>query len=214
MSGISPTIVDEATTLTGIVAGGDLIEVHGAVEGELSAKHVIVHHGGSIIGKIEAETAHVHGTMQGEISVSQLIDIGPTGAVSGKIEYAALALAPGGELEATVHNIPPTLAGDLDLSVSRGSSVAITAKDLNAIDPDDSATDLTFSISNAANGWVAHNTETTKPIQSFTKADLAANKIAFVHDGAATTSASFAVQVADASGATTGSPARVNIHVR
>lgn len=214
MVGTTPTIIDAATTLTGQIEGGELIEVYGKLEGELAATHVIVHHGGSIIGTVNAKNAHIHGVMQGEVTVSDLMDIGPTGAVSGKVTYGALAMAQGGELEASVHNVPPTLTGDLDLSVVRGRSVAITTKDLNAVDPDDAASDLTFSISNAANGWLARTSETTKPIQSFTKADLLANRIAFVHDGAAAATAGFAVKVTDAQGATSGRPAHIQITVQ
>lgn len=209
-----PTVIDQDTTLTGIVEGGELIEVHGAIEGDLSATHVIVHHGGRVIGNIRATTAHVHGTMQGEAFIKQLIDIGATGSVAGKIEYGQLALAAGGELEASMHNVPPTLGGDLDLSVKQGKSVLITTKDLNAIDPDDNASNLTFRISNAANGWVALSNDTSKPIQSFTQSDLQASRISFVHDGAAATTAGFSVLVADSQGATSGLPANVQITVQ
>ena len=100
------------------------------------------------------------------------------------------------------------------MSVFRGRSVTITTKDLNAIDPDDGATDLTFQISNAAHGWVALASETTKPIQRFTKADLDARRVAFVHDGTENSRASFSVVVADSKGATSGVPAEVQIDVQ
>ncbi len=214
MTGSVPTIIDQNTTLTGSVEGGELIEIHGAVEGELSATHVIVHHGGRVIGTVHSTTAHVHGMMQGDVHVAKLIDIGATGAVSGKIEYGQLALAAGGELEASMRNIPPTLTGDLDLSVGRGKSVVINTKDLNAIDPDDVASDLTFRISNAANGWVALSNDMSKPIQSFTQSDLQASRIAFVHDGTNAATASFSVLVTDSKGATSGLPANVQIAVQ
>ncbi len=208
------TIIDQDMTVIGSVAGDGLIEVFGSIEGELAAAHVIVHPGGAVIGQVNCTTAQVQGSMQGEIKIQHLISIEATGDVSGKVEYGELALESGGSLEASVHNIPPTLTGDLDLSVSRGKHVTITIRDLNAIDPDDIATDLTFQVSNAANGWLALAGEKSKPIQSFTQADLEAERIAFVHNGDAAATAGFDVFVADKQGATSGGPASVKIAVQ
>ncbi|MGI9405174.1 MAG: polymer-forming cytoskeletal protein [Hyphomicrobiaceae bacterium] len=214
MKQIQPTIIDADTHITGRMDDGENIEIHGMIEGELSADTVIVHPGGSVIGKLVANHAEVHGVAQGEISIRNLIDIASTGDVSGTVHYGQLSLAPGGCLSASVRNVPPTLAGDLDLTVMRGNAVTITTRDLYAIDPDDAARDLTFSISNQANGWLAMIGALSSPVHRFTQADLLASKVAFVHDGTNAPTASFDVALADAAGASAGAPKKVTIYVQ
>ena len=103
---------------------------------------------------MKTESAEIRGTLQGDVVVKHLISIRDTGSVSGNVQYGALAMEPGGNLSAEVRNVPPAVAGDLDLTVARGRSVTITLEDLHAVDPDDDAKDLVFSVSNARNGFV------------------------------------------------------------
>ena len=112
-----------------------------------------------------------------------MIAIKSTGVASGTIKYGRLSMEEGGELTAQVRNIPPSIGGDLDLTVSKGRSVRITLADLNALDPDDKAEDLTFEISNAANGFVALGTRSKEPVNSFSQADLESGRVYFAHDG-------------------------------
>ena len=120
----------------------------------------------------------------------------------------------GGSLSAEVRNVPPTLAGDLDLTVARGRSVAITLEDLHAVDPDDDARDLVFSVSNPRNGFVSLASAPGRPAAKFTQADLEGGRVSFAHDGTATQAASFDVVVTDHSGATSGRPQTVKVTVK
>ena len=78
--------------------------------------------------------------------------------------------------------------------------MVLTTVDLRAIDPDDTAGNLTFMPSAATNGHVALINDPHTVITSFTEAQLEAGQVIFVHDGSATTSANFSVSVKDASG--------------
>ena len=91
----------------------------------------------------------------------------------------------------------PTISGDLTISVNNGSSVVITTADLQAVDSDNSSSQLIFTVSGTANGHVARISALTTAITSFTEADLEAGSIAFVQDGSLTTSASFSVSLSD-----------------
>jgi len=213
MSDKAPTIIDENTTVTGILSGTGILEVRGTIEGETNTDQLVVQKGGRIIGRTEATSAQINGTLQGEANIEKLISIGETGEVSGKVTYGAVALAAGGELDASMHNVPPTLTGDRTLSVSRGKPVLVTERDLNAFDPDDAPTDIIFRISSASNGFVALADAPTRPVNTFTQADLLARKVAFTHDGSDGASAGFAVQATDRQGATSGAPARITVNV-
>jgi cytoskeletal protein CcmA (bactofilin family) len=207
-------IIGEGAVLKGEVKNGKRVEVWGYIEGGVSVSEVIVQEGGKLFGQIDTNTAEIRGTVQGDVRVHQLIAIKRTGSASGKIKYGRLTMEEGAELSAHVRNIPPSIAGDLDLTVSKGRSVRITLADLNAVDPDDKPEDLKFEISNAAGGYVALSGKPKQPVSSFSQADLADGRVLFSHDGSGTATARFDVRVTDLSGASSGPPKTVNVAVR
>jgi cytoskeletal protein CcmA (bactofilin family) len=206
-------IVREDLAIKGEIRNCKQIEVYGYVEGDIAAANVLVHKGGRCYGTIKSDNAEVHGDMQGDVSVKNLINIRSSGSVSGNVRYGKLALEQGGNLSAEVRNVPPTLGGDLDLSVGRGKAVRITPQDLTAFDPDDSAQNLTFTISNARNGFITLVGGGARAITRFTQADLLGGKISFMHDGTNTQAASFDVVVLDRGGASSGAAQTVKVHV-
>jgi cytoskeletal protein CcmA (bactofilin family) len=190
------------------------LEVHGYVEGVVTAGAVRIHKTGKCYGSMKSESAEVLGTLQGNVSVRNLINIHSSGSVSGNVHYGKLALEAGGNLSAEVRNVPPSIGGDLDLTVEKGRAISITLQDLTALDPDDEAKDLVFTISNAKNGFVALVAAPARPVTRFTQADLESGRVVFRHDGTNTSTASFNVVVADHTGATSGTPQTVTVHVR
>ncbi|MEO0617919.1 MAG: cadherin-like domain-containing protein [Pseudomonadota bacterium] len=207
------TVIDRGTTLTGLVEGKGYLEVFGTIEGELIADHVVVRPGGHVIGRCQCRSATVSGSLQGEIDVTALMDIAEDGQVAGKVRYGTLQLARGGILDANVSNVPPTVVGDRQIEVARGASVAITTRDLSAVDPDDGAADIRFAISGEQNGWIALEGARDARIVAFTKADLQAGRVRFIHDGAQTQAAAFSVVAQDASGGTSGTPVTIDVVV-
>lgn len=207
-------VIGEDAILKGEIRNCREIEIFGYVEGKLEAGRVVVHQQGRLFGTVKAESAEVHGAMQGDVRVKQLIAIRATGTVTGNVKYGRLAMDEGAELSASVRNVPPSIAGDLDLSVTRGRSVRITTSDINAVDPDDHANHLTFSVSNAANGSVVLSAAPGQAVATFTQDDLEQGRVLFVHDGSANDTARFDIIVADRSGATSGSAQTVNVAVR
>lgn len=207
-------VVREDTIIQGEIRRCHQIEIYGYVEGQLAADNLLVHQGGQCYGIVQTDTAEIHGTVQGDVFVKHLINIRSSGSVSGNVQYGQLAMEPGGNLSADVRNVPPTLSGDLDLEVDRGRSVRITLQDLNAIDPDDNAKDLTFNVSRPTNGFVALANSPARPVTRFTQADLQNGGVFFTHDGTGTQAAGFDILVADRSGATTGASQTVKVAVR
>jgi cytoskeletal protein CcmA (bactofilin family) len=207
---IKPTgaaIVAEDLIIKGEIRNGGNIEVRGYIEGTVSAEHVTIVEGGRLIGTLNANSADVSGLLQGKVTVRQLINIGSTGVVNGDVKYGRLAMASGADLSADVRNVPPEIAGDFHLVVRRGRSVPITTSDLTAFDPDDSAEQLTYSVSRATSGFVSRASAPARPIDRFTQAELQGGSMLFVHDGSSGADAGFDVEVADHTGASSG-PAR------
>lgn len=214
MSTSTPTgILQPDIELKGHITGAKHLVVNGRVEGTVEGSKVIVGPTGNITGTLRADTAEISGTVEGEARIKHLIQIRSTGTVAGDVEYGQLAMEPGGSLEATVRNVPPTLSGDHDLTVARSGTVAITTADLAAIDPDDAAKDLVFTVSRAHGGRVAFKGAPDRAAPMFTLADLTGGKVVFAHDGSPGTSAGFHVVVADAKGAKSGDPQPVRITV-
>ena len=208
------TIVQQDTVLTGEIRGCRLIEIHGEVEGDLMAEMVLVHESGKLHGTVRADNAEIRGILEGTTFVKHLLNIDSTGTVTGNIQYGQLKLEFGGSISAELHNVPPELAGDFDLEVNKGRAVRVTTTDLTAIDPDDEAEDLTYTVTNMANGFVALSAAPAKPVDKFTQADLENGGVNFVHDGSETTMASFDVVVADDDGATSGAAQTVKVTVK
>lgn len=188
------------------------LDIHGYVEGGIDAEELRIHPGGRVFGTVRADHLEVNGHLQGDVRVKNLIAIGSSGVVSGNIRYGQLSLEPGGELSADVRNVPPEVHGDLQVAVRRGRSVPITVADLNAVDPDSAAADITFAVSNEAAGHVARNDAPATPISHFTQADLMAGRILFVSQAEAAGSGGFDVAVTDGAGGS-AAPRRVTVAV-
>jgi cytoskeletal protein CcmA (bactofilin family) len=207
-------IIQEDTIIKGKIRNCRQMEIRGFVEGELAAESVLIHQGGTFYGTLKTDQADIAGSLQGEIFVKNLISIRSSGSVNGNVRYGQLAMEMGADLSAELRNVPPRLAGDLDITVKRGKSVVITTEDITAIDPDDSADALTYTVSNAINGFVALAGAAGVSVTNFTQADIEAGRVLFVHDGGGSSTANFDVVVMDDSGATSGRAQTVTVHVK
>ncbi len=209
------TIISTELVVEGAVKAPDsFVEVYGMVNGEMDVRHLVIHPGGKVIGTARAQEISVNGLIQGEIIVKGLLDIGATGSVNGEVIYGSMVMKEGAELSADVRNIPPTLVGDMKITVSNGKAVRLTTDDLTAVDPDDDPKDLKFAVSDMKNGYVICTDKPKVAAQSFTQEQLEKGIIVFVHDGKQNHSASFAVSVTDAAGASSGAPRTVDVEVR
>jgi cytoskeletal protein CcmA (bactofilin family) len=207
-------VISGDTFLKGDVRNGGRIEVFGYVEGAVAGDRLVVQPGGRCFGTVKVDDADIHGTLQGEIFVKQLITIRGSGNVSGNVQYGRLAMELGGNLSAEMRNVPPAISGDIELSVNRGQSVLITLQDLTALDPDDEAEQLTFTVSQARSGFVTLASDPGRPVLKFTQAELERGSVHFRHDGTNVQNASFDVVVVDKAGASSGAAQTVKVAVK
>jgi cytoskeletal protein CcmA (bactofilin family) len=207
-------VIGSDAAFKGSVKNCQRLDVLGYVEGTVDTRELVVHDGGNFYGQAKAKAATVSGTMQGDAVVEGLFKIHSTGVVAGNIHYGRLALDAGAHLSADVRNVPPRLMGDFAITVVRGRSVRLTTEDITAIDPDNTTSELIFAVSNAQHGHVSVTGGPASAAAAFSQADLMAGRVLFRHDGSATESARFDVQVTDTSGATSGAPQTVTVTVR
>lgn len=206
-------VIGQDTYVIGKIRNARRVDVHGRVDGEVVADHVVVHPTGEVHGSLRADSAEVHGLLQGNAVVRNLIEIARTGRVDGHVRYGRLALQDGGELSADVRNVPPELSGDFAIAVRRGRATRVTTADVTAFDMDDHAAALTFAVSNGAGGFIVLTDAPQQPVAAFTQADLESGRVLFQHDGSSATAAQFDVVVADAAGAVSGAPRTVSVAV-
>lgn len=207
-------VIGADAVLTGDVKGAQRVEIYGIVDGGIAAGDVTVRQGGTLNGWVKSDTSTVEGVLKGDVRVQQLITIRATGSVEGNVKYGRLAMDEGAELTASVRNVPPSIGGDLDLTVTRGRTVKITSADLSAIDPDDAPDALTFKVSNVNGGMVTQSGAPGLAVETFTQADLLAGRVYFAHDGSSADRAHFEVIVSDDDGATSGAAQTVNVAVK
>lgn len=189
------------------------LEVHGSLDGDVMAEDVIVHEGGRVSGRLRTNSLEIKGLIEGDVVVRNLITIRKSGIVTGDVRYGRMLLEPGGELTAKVKNVPPELAGDFSITVRRGQHVVVTTEDIDAIDPDNTADELTYTVSNIRGGHIALDGARDAAVTTFTQADLMHSKVLFVHDGGPERSCRFDVVVHDAQGASSGKPRTVDVSV-
>ncbi|MEZ5852833.1 MAG: polymer-forming cytoskeletal protein [Hyphomicrobiaceae bacterium] len=207
-------VVAPDMAIKGTIHNCQSIEVQGYLEGEITAKSVVVTEGGRVFGRIKAEDAEIDGQLQGDAFIKNILRIGATGDVSGNVRYGQLTMELGARLSADVRNIPPSVFGDLEVTVGRGQTVRITLADLTAVDPDDAAANIVYTVVAATAGWVESAAAAGQPVSSFSQADLEAGYVSFRHDGSPGNTASFSVVVSDSAGGSSGDPKTVRVIVR
>lgn len=206
-------MIGQNLAVQGIIRNAAVVEVWGSVDGAVMADMVVIHPGGRVKGRLEADAADVKGSLDGRVRVRNLISIGASGSVSGDVRYGGLALEFGGSLSGEVRNIPPELGGDFELVVQQGQSVRVTSADLSATDVEDDDASLVYTVSNAERGFIALASAPADAVATFTQGDISAGSVLFVHQGEGVDPGGFDVVVSDSQGATTGAPRRVGVAV-
>ena len=108
--------------------------------------------------------------------------------------------------DVTAVNDAPILMANTGSTVTEGGTDTISSGELSVTDADESAAQLTFSIGTGpAHGRLELTTAPGVSVSTFTQADIAANRVIYVHDGSETTSDSISFTVSDGAGGSIGS---------
>jgi VCBS repeat-containing protein len=91
-------------------------------------------------------------------------------------------------------NDAPVLTGDLAAPINEGGTYQLTTADVNFADPDDGASDVTFTVGGLSNGTLYVNGIAAT---SFTGQQLADGLVTFTHNGSETLTAGFNISVED-----------------
>lgn len=91
------TVVSTTTSFKGVIKSDGLITVNGRVEGEIeTAGSLLVGKQGQVQATITAQNVAVAGSVVGNITASERLEIASTGKVLGDIATACLVIEEGG----------------------------------------------------------------------------------------------------------------------
>jgi len=94
--------VGEGVKLTGTFVVPDIASISGTIEGELTAREILVGSTGVLKGKVTAEVVDVRGEIHDHLSAKKSLFIRSTGKVIGTVQYAEIEIEKGGEIEGTL----------------------------------------------------------------------------------------------------------------
>ena len=93
------TVIAEGVTMAGQLYGEGVIQVEGAVEGEIDLKGaVIVTTTGCVHGPISADVIHVAGSVEGNVVARDHLRLEKSGTLEGDAETVSLVVEDGGRL--------------------------------------------------------------------------------------------------------------------
>jgi cytoskeletal protein CcmA (bactofilin family) len=91
-------LIGEGVKIAGEIRDCRKLEIHGTVEGDLEAEELIVHENGLLKGSIKTDRAVVNGAIDGDVSVTHLLDLKSKGSVAGNTQYGEISVETGGRI--------------------------------------------------------------------------------------------------------------------
>ena len=103
--------VGEGVVLNGTFVVPDIASISGSIEGEITARELIVASSGVIKGKVTADIIDLRGEIHDTLTAKKSLFIRSTGKALGSVQYAEIEIEKGGEIEGTLSQIEK--GGDL-----------------------------------------------------------------------------------------------------
>lgn len=96
-------MIGSGVRFTGTIKVPNRALINGTFDGEIDARELIVESSGVVSGKTTSQNLIIKGSMDADVKCNQLLSIGSTGSVKGKIEYGELTIERGGKFEGTMN---------------------------------------------------------------------------------------------------------------
>ncbi|WP_411281521.1 bactofilin family protein [Gemmatimonas sp.] len=107
------SVIDDELMISGDICTKGTIRVDGRVEGAVHrADTLIIGAGGTVVGNIEAREVVIGGTLHGNLTVSERVEVQATATVRGDIRAEAVQLLEGGAVHGHI------AIGPMDASVT------------------------------------------------------------------------------------------------
>lgn len=102
-------VIGNDVAIKGVLVVPNRAVINGSIEGEITARELVVGQTGKIIGHARTERADIHGEIHDTLVVSQSLVLRATGKIVGVLHYAELEIERGGLVEGQM-----TQAGEHD----------------------------------------------------------------------------------------------------
>jgi cytoskeletal protein CcmA (bactofilin family) len=103
-------VIGAGLVLNSAVSGCDHLVVGGTMEGDnVSARRLDVIEGGLVRGTAPVQEANIAGTVEGKLVVTGKLVVEATGRIIGDVEYGALEVKNGGQIEGTLRALEPSV---------------------------------------------------------------------------------------------------------
>jgi len=97
--------VGEGVVLNGTFVVPDIASVSGSIEGDITARELIVASSGVIKGKVTAEIIDLRGEIHDTLTAKKSLFIRSTGKALGSVQYAEIEIEKGGDLQGSLQKI-------------------------------------------------------------------------------------------------------------
>jgi len=87
----------------GEISGCDSFRVEGDVDGQVSARHIVVAQNGVFKGTAHVEEAEIEGTVEGTLNVAGHLFLRSTGKLQGNVSYGQIEIERGGEVAGDIN---------------------------------------------------------------------------------------------------------------
>ncbi len=109
--------VGEGVILNGAFVVPDIASISGSIEGEITARELIVASTGVIKGTVTADIIDLRGEIHDKLTAKKSLFIRSTGRALGSVQYAEIEIEKGGDLQGTLQKID----GDTNSPITSGS---------------------------------------------------------------------------------------------
>jgi len=89
------TLIGQDSLIRGEIISKGVVRLDGSLEGSIQADYLILGKTGSVKGDMSAREIVVDGTVEGDLTAEELVEINPDGAVEGNIRTAKLIVTEG-----------------------------------------------------------------------------------------------------------------------
>lgn len=121
-----PSILNADLTIVGNIMSKGEVHILGALKGDLTADKLTLGEGGTIEGKIEAETAVINGNVSGSISAKSVL-LGRTASVTADIVYVSMGMETGAVHNGHARHVDgvETISGEvMELPITKGRQIS------------------------------------------------------------------------------------------
>ena len=98
-------VVGEGVILSGKLSVPDIASISGQIDGELSAREVLVGVTGVVRGKVTADILDIRGEVHQELISKKSLFIRSTGRVMGNITYLEIEIEKGGDIQGALTRV-------------------------------------------------------------------------------------------------------------